>query len=70
MEKENEMADENLAEEQKRYNSNPADLAAEQADDMSDTARKIPADKSEQKVTRSTEGSVEKTTSRSGDRNR
>lgn len=60
------MADQ--SEEQRRYNSNPADLAREQADDISKTAKKIPADKSEQKTTTSTEGSVEKTTSRSGDR--
>lgn len=45
--------------EQKRYHS-----------DVRETAKKVPADKSEQKVTRSTEGSVERTTERSGDRNR
>ena len=59
---------ENQTEEQRRYNSNPADLAAEQAKDIENTAAKIPADKSEQKVTTSTEGSVERTTKRSGDR--
>lgn len=62
-------------EEQRRYRSNAADivhenqkLAKEQASDMKKTAKKIPADRSEQKVTRSTEGSVERTTERTGDR--
>lgn len=57
-----------LAEAQRRYNSNPADLADEQREDIQNTAAKIPADKSEKKVTTSTEGSVERTTKRSGDR--
>jgi len=58
------MADRNQTEEQRRYNSNVADLADEQADDISDTAAKIPAAKSEQRVTTSTEGGVERTTER------
>lgn len=62
------MAEREQTEEQRRYNSSVADLAREQADDVEKTAKKIPADKSEQKTTTSTEGSVEKTTSRSGDR--
>ena len=62
------MPDEDMKEAQRRYHSNPADLAEEQRKDEKKTAAKIPADKSEQKVTTSTEGSVEKTTERSGDR--
>lgn len=45
--------------EQKAYHTPVAD----QAGGMEKTAKKIPADHSEQKVTRSTEGSVERTTS-------
>lgn len=50
--------------EQRRYHSDVRDLAKEQADDIHDTAAKIPAAKSEQKVTTSTEGGVERTTER------
>ena len=44
------------------YHSDVRDLADQQAQDIKSTAEKIPADKSEQKVTRSTEGSAERTT--------
>lgn len=50
------MADQ--TDEQKAYNT-----PVNQQDDMAKTAAKVPSDKSEQKVTRSTEGSVERTTS-------
>lgn len=49
--------------EQKRYNTPVSELADQEASDIEKTAAKIPADHSEQKTTRSTEGSVERTTS-------
>lgn len=49
--------------EQQKYNTPVSDLADEQRSDIEKTAQKIPADHSEQKVTRSTEGTVERTTS-------
>jgi hypothetical protein len=60
------MADQ--TEEQRRYNAPVGELAKDEAADIKKTAEKIPADHSEQKTTTSTEGSVERTTSRSGDR--
>lgn len=62
------MPSDEIKEAQKRYNSDPVSNAARTERELRKTAAKIPADKSEQKVTTSTEGSVEKTTERTGDR--
>lgn len=52
------------SEENRRYNTPVADLAKEEAKNISDTAAKIPATKSETRTTTSTEGGVETTTDR------
>jgi hypothetical protein len=54
------MADQ--TEEQRRYQSDVTKLADEEADDIRETAQKVPAHEGQSRTTRSTEGSAETTT--------